>query len=112
MADPRVKNLKIKTGVVKRLTKEIGYYEKEVTKEEERFEKKKAGGGDEHELKKQKEVIEESRAMIPDSKRRLTAAKDEMKKLLENEADLAETDDYKEAQKILEEAENVLAAKA
>lgn len=44
MADPRLKALKIKTGVVKRLTKEKVMYEQEVEKQKERIQKLKEGG--------------------------------------------------------------------
>lgn len=70
MADPRLRQLSIKTGVVKRLTKERTVYEKEVLIERKRFEKFKAEGADEHVLKKQEEVIQECLMMLPDSMRR------------------------------------------
>lgn len=44
MADPRVKTLKIKTGVVKRLTKEKLMYIKETEQQREKVEKLKASG--------------------------------------------------------------------
>lgn len=70
MADPRLRQLTIKTGVVKRLTKEKSVYEKEVLTERKRFDKFKAEGADDHVLKKQEEVIQECLMMIPDTKRR------------------------------------------
>lgn len=44
MADPRIKTLKIKTGVVKRLTKEKLMYIKETDQQKERVEKLKESG--------------------------------------------------------------------
>lgn len=44
MSDPRLRTLKIKTGVVKRLTKEKITYEKEATQQQERVEKYKKEG--------------------------------------------------------------------
>lgn len=44
MADPRIKTLKIKTGVVKRLTKEKLMYIKETEQQREKVEKLKASG--------------------------------------------------------------------
>ena len=70
MADPRLRQLSIKTGVVKRLTKERTVYEKEVLTERKRLEKFKGEGADEHVLKKQEEVIQECLMMLPDSLRR------------------------------------------
>ncbi|XP_060592921.1 tubulin-specific chaperone A-like [Ruditapes philippinarum] len=107
-ADPRVKKIKIQTGVVKRITKEKGYYEQEVIREEQRYEKKKSDGGDDHDLRKQTEVINETKAMIPDTKSRLLKSCGELKNMLESEKDLDGTDDYKAAQNAVEEAEAVL----
>ena len=39
MADPRVRQIKIKTGVVRRLVKERVMYEKEAKQQEEKIEK-------------------------------------------------------------------------
>ena len=70
MADPRVRQIFIKTGVVKRYTKEKISYEKETEKEKQRLEKFRHENRDEHDLKKQQEVINESMMMIPDCQRR------------------------------------------
>lgn len=70
MADPRIRQLVIKTGVVKRLAKEKTVYEKEECTEKARLEKFRKEGADVHVLRKQEEVIQECQMMIPDSKRR------------------------------------------
>lgn len=70
MADPRLRQLTIKTGVVKRLTKEKTVCEKEVVTEQHRLERFKSEGADEHVLKKQEEVIAECLMMLPDTLRR------------------------------------------
>lgn len=44
MADPRIKTLKIKTGVVKRITKEKLMYIKELEEQREKVEKLKLSG--------------------------------------------------------------------
>jgi len=44
MADPRIKTLKIKTGVVKRLTKEKLMYIQETEQQQEKVEKLKKAG--------------------------------------------------------------------
>ncbi|XP_052792806.1 tubulin-specific chaperone A-like [Mya arenaria] len=105
-----LKQIKIKTGVVKRLTKEKGYYEQEAQKEEERYNKMKGDGKDEYELRKQNEVIGESKAMIPDTKNRLIKARDDLRNVLESSESLAEDAAYKEASKAIEEAGKVLEA--
>ena len=70
MSDPRLRQITIKTGVVKRLAKEKVVYEKEVIKERERLEKFKTQGSDDHVLRKQEEVVQESLMMVPDCQRR------------------------------------------
>lgn len=44
MSDPRIRTLKIKTGVVKRLAKEKVTYEKEAAQQRERIQKLKEQG--------------------------------------------------------------------
>jgi tubulin-specific chaperone A len=44
MADPRIKAIRIKTGVVKRLAKEIVMYEKEADEQRQRIQKFKDQG--------------------------------------------------------------------
>ncbi|XP_022360514.1 tubulin-specific chaperone A isoform X2 [Enhydra lutris kenyoni] len=73
MADPRVRQIKIKTGVVKRLVKEKMMYEKEAKQQEEKIEKMKAEDGENYAIKKQ-----------------------------EGEKDLEETEEYKEARLVLD----------
>ncbi|XP_063312783.1 tubulin-specific chaperone A [Pelobates fuscus] len=102
MADPRIRQIKIKTGVVKRLTKEKAMYEKEAIQQEEKVEKMKSEGGDEYVIRKQIEVLQESRMMIPDCQRRLEAAHTDLVQLLDNEKDLEETEEFKDARSVLE----------
>ncbi|XP_048475331.1 tubulin-specific chaperone A [Rhincodon typus] len=98
MADPRTRQIKIKTGVVKRLAKEKLMYEKEAKQQEEKVEKMKVDGNDQYMVKKQMEVLQESRMMIPDCQRRLAAAHNDLVQLLESEKELEDTEEYKEAQ--------------
>nr|XP_028603975.1 tubulin-specific chaperone A [Podarcis muralis] len=102
MADPRVRQIKIKTGVVKRLAKEKVMYEKEAKQQEEKIEKMKAEDSENYAIKKQIEVLQESRMMIPDCQRRLEAAHADLAQLLENEKELEEAEEYKEARSVLE----------
>ncbi|XP_054041129.1 tubulin-specific chaperone A isoform X2 [Rissa tridactyla] len=147
MADPRLRQIKIKTGVVRRLAKEKVMYEKEARQQEEKIEKMKAEACDDYGIKKQPlhehqhdcrswnldnstciisagvntfwipdfmlrikgtcavfgiEILQESRMMIPDCQRRLEAAHADLTQLLENEKELEEAEEYKEARSILE----------
>lgn len=70
MSDPRLRQLIIKTGVVKRLAKEKTVCEKEIITEQKRLEKLKGDGADDHVLRKQEEVIQECEMMLPDAVRR------------------------------------------
>ncbi|XP_076181908.1 tubulin-specific chaperone A-like [Ptiloglossa arizonensis] len=105
MSDPRIRTLKIKTGVVKRLAKEKVTYEKEAAQQRERIQKLKDQDKDGYDIKKQEEVLQESLMMVPDCQRRLVKAFEELKKILETEQDLKEVEDYIEAEKVLQEAE-------
>ncbi|XP_003707241.1 tubulin-specific chaperone A [Megachile rotundata] len=105
MSDPRIRTLKIKTGVVKRLAKEKVTYEKEAAQQRERIQKLKEQDKDGYDIKKQEEVLQESLMMVPDCQRRLVKAFEELKKILDTEQDLKEVEDYIEAEKVLREAE-------
>ncbi|XP_018324253.1 tubulin-specific chaperone A-like [Agrilus planipennis] len=104
MSDPRLKTLKIKTGVVKRLAKEKVTYEKEADQQRARIEKYKADGKDEYDIKKQEEVLQETLMMVPDCQRKLVKAFDELKGILDTEIDLKESDEYNSAVSVLDEA--------
>jgi hypothetical protein len=54
--DPKIRNLKIKTGVVKRTGKEKLSYRVEADKQKEKIDKMKAEGKCEHDIKKMVEV--------------------------------------------------------
>ncbi|XP_041370558.1 tubulin-specific chaperone A-like [Gigantopelta aegis] len=108
-ADPRIRNIKIKTGVVKRLTKEKSMYEQEAKQFAEKVEKMKADKKDEYDIRKQTEVAEESKMMIPDTLRRLGSATNELENILKQEDDLAETEEYKAARECLVLANNAIA---
>ncbi|OAD54460.1 Tubulin-specific chaperone A [Eufriesea mexicana] len=108
MSDPRIRTLKIKTGVVKRLAKEKVTYEKEAAQQRERIQKLKEQDKDGYDIKKQEEVLQESLMMVPDCQRRLVKAFEELKKILDTEQDLKEVEDYIQAEKILQEAASQL----
>ncbi|KHJ82221.1 tubulin binding cofactor A [Oesophagostomum dentatum] len=87
MADPAIlKQIKIQTGVVKRLVKEHASYIKEVEKETQKIEKMKAEAkneDDEYAVKKAGQVLQETRGMIGDTARRCVTATAALKKLLD-----------------------------
>eukprot|EP00243_Klebsormidium_subtile_P012343 TRINITY_DN746_c0_g2_i1.p1 TRINITY_DN746_c0_g2~~TRINITY_DN746_c0_g2_i1.p1 ORF type:complete len:110 (-),score=30.38 TRINITY_DN746_c0_g2_i1:203-532(-) len=105
------KNIKIKTGTLKRVFKEVKSYEKELQMELARTEKMKAEGADSHDLKQQESVLGETQMMIPDAKKRLqTAFQDLQSAVEEGEADasLQESEEFKSAKEALAEVEPAL----
>ncbi|XP_075582649.1 tubulin-specific chaperone A isoform X1 [Pelecanus crispus] len=64
MADPRLRQIKIKTGVVRRLAKEKVMYEKEAKQQEEKIEKMKAEACDDYGIKKQERYNTEEASRV------------------------------------------------
>lgn len=104
MADPRLRQITIKTGVVKRLAKEKISYEKEAAQQRKRIDRLKGEGADEHVLRKEEECYQESLMMVPDCQRRLVKAFTELDEYLKNELELNETKEYLAAFAVLSEA--------
>ncbi|KAF6721720.1 Tubulin-specific chaperone A [Oryzias melastigma] len=102
MTDPRIRQIKIKTGIVKRLAKEKVSYISEEKEQEQKIERLKAEDGDVYVIKKQMEVLQECKMMIPDCHRRLAVAHADLLQLIEAEEDLAESEEYKEARTVLD----------
>ena len=71
MADPRIKQLKINTGVLKRVDKKKLSYRKKADQRKIRIEKMRVDGKDDHAIKKMGEVLQETLMMIHDCHRRL-----------------------------------------
>jgi len=112
--DPRVRTIKIKTGVLKRVGKEKVSYRKEADQQKAKIERMKEEGKDEHDVRKMGEVLQESLMMIPDCHRRIVAAMTELSQILETEADLRldeageVTEEFQAAEAQIKEAEEQL----
>eukprot|EP00897_Mesotaenium_endlicherianum_P010481 jgi/Mesen1/9461/ME000627S08844 len=78
------KALKVKASVCKRILKELHTYEKELEQEQARAETMKAAGREAHDLKQQDSVVEETRMMIPDCRKRLERAMEDLQAALED----------------------------
>ena len=88
MTDPRLKQMRIKTGVVRRLSKERLSYKKEAEQQLARIEKMKSEGRDEYDIMKMGLVLQESLGMIPHCHRRLVAAHDDLADIVETFSDI------------------------
>ncbi|XP_061553990.1 tubulin-specific chaperone A [Phycodurus eques] len=102
MADPRIRQIKIKTGVLKRLAKEEASYRTEAKQQEEKIEQLKAAAADSFLIKQHVASLQETLMMIPDSRRRMTIAHGDLLQLLEAEEELSESAEYQEAKSVLE----------
>ncbi|PNH02349.1 Tubulin-specific chaperone A [Tetrabaena socialis] len=102
------KSCKVKTNSVKRLHKELGYYEKERDKEQSRVDKMKADGAEASDLKQAENVLQESTMMIPQTRQRLEAALAELQSFVsENEEDIKDTEELTLAKETLAEVEKL-----
>ncbi|RHZ78781.1 hypothetical protein Glove_156g98 [Diversispora epigaea] len=101
-----LKELKIKTGVVKRLFKEEKSYHTEVLEQKKRIEKITIGGADEYDIAKQNEVLDESQTMIHEVKNRLREAHKALQDLInKQDPSWTGTEELKQAEDILKEVE-------
>lgn len=103
-----LKQLKIKTGSVRRIIREFASYEEELTIEQARLEKLRAAGADIHDLKKQEEVIAETSSMLPNTRKRLQDSVEDLTCYCEdNEEDeaLRMSEEWMLAQQFLQEAQ-------
>jgi tubulin-specific chaperone A len=78
------RELKIKTGALKRLHKEYLYYIAERDKQNERINKMIEENADPYDIRKQREVLDDTIQMIPDSQRRMEETLAKVKELLNN----------------------------
>jgi len=99
------RQVKVKTGVVKRLRKELAMYEQEKVQNEKRVDEMRANGADTYDIRQAERVADESAMMIPDCKVRFEAAFSDLKSLAEAEKENVEingTEEYKLALEALE----------
>ncbi|UZJ51274.1 hypothetical protein CBS101457_000594 [Exobasidium rhododendri] len=97
------RQLTIKTGVVKRLTKEEKSYVKESEDQEARVARYESEGKDEWEVKKQREVLQDCRQMIPDCRKRLQIAAEDLQSIVDNLVDeAADSDEARAAKEALQ----------
>lgn len=101
-----LKKIKIQTGVVKRIAKEKVMYQQEATKIEQQVKDMEESGKDEYDIKKRKEVLEESKMMVPDCEKRLQKAIEQLTDLVQQNEELKDDEVYQAARTILSEVQN------
>ena len=84
------RQLRIKTGIVKRLTKDVVSYQAEADIQQMRLEKMKEEERDEYDIKKMGQVVQESLMMIPHCLRKLKIATEDLKQFTNDQKDLIE----------------------
>ena len=99
------KSLKIKSGAVKRTTKEYLYYFKEKEQEETKLQGMRDQQADPHDIKQQENVVQESSVMIPATRKSLEG------QLADLKASLSELGSaYEAAGEQKEEVDSIIAA--
>eukprot|EP00754_Rhynchopus_humris_P039668 Rhum_TRINITY_DN22788_c0_g1::Rhum_TRINITY_DN22788_c0_g1_i1::g.176011::m.176011/K17292/TBCA; tubulin-specific chaperone A len=101
------KQFKVKFAALKRIQKDLAYARKEIGQEEARLEKiMNAEEKDDYRIRQQKQVLQESKVMVPDAIRRYKRAGEDLEMFLEREAleeDLAE--EVEQAKALIEKIE-------
>jgi len=104
MADPRLKTIRINTGVLKRVCKETQSYQKEVFDIQDKIQKMQAEGEDVYLIKKQDGLLQEAGSVVADCQRRLNQAFGKLTALVEGEQDLSESEEYQNAVAVIDES--------
>lgn len=76
------KKLKIKLDAIQRLVKEVEFYKKEMQMQQKKLETMIEERKEVHDINKQKEIVEESENMIPDTLHRLKFARNDLEEFL------------------------------
>merc|ERR1712188_198712 len=84
------RQVKIKTGIVKRLRKELAMYQEEKVQNDKRVEDMRASGADTYDVRQAERVADESAMMIPDCKQRFEAAYTDLQSLADAEKENTE----------------------
>ncbi|XP_053211908.1 tubulin-specific chaperone A-like [Panonychus citri] len=100
--DARLKQLRIKTGVLKRLHKELQCYERERTVESTKLEEMKSENAVANDIAHQEKVLEETEKMLPGCKERFEAAYVDLRGLVMESEELCDSELYKAAQNLLD----------
>eukprot|EP01096_Ripella_sp_DP13-Kostka_P010469 TRINITY_DN410_c0_g1_i1.p1 TRINITY_DN410_c0_g1~~TRINITY_DN410_c0_g1_i1.p1 ORF type:complete len:162 (+),score=76.53 TRINITY_DN410_c0_g1_i1:65-487(+) len=98
------RKLGIKSDSIKRLIKEVGYYQKELETQRAKMSTMISEGKDEYDIKKQREIVEESETMVPDTINRLLNSVRDLELFMEENADLESSPKWAAAISVLADA--------
>ena len=104
-----LRQLRIKTGVVSRNSKDISSYQVEADIQQQRLDRMKREGQDEYDILKMGQVVQESLMMVPHCVKKLVTARADLESLLETLSDVTVGD--LEAGEEAEEARMIRKAK-
>ncbi|KAG8469533.1 hypothetical protein KFE25_005988 [Diacronema lutheri] len=93
-----LKRLKVKTGVVQRIVKDLNVTKAEIEAQVAKVEKMKAEQADIYDIKKQEEVLAECTSSRPQDEERLAKALDDLTRTVDEVRDSPEFDDLKETE--------------
>jgi len=105
------RQLKIKSGIVRRITREFESYQKEIVKDKDRIEKLRDNGGDDHDIRKQEEVLQETIAMVPNTRKRLRDGLEELMNFMKDNdtvEELVASEEWVEANTIVSKAQETI----
>jgi tubulin-specific chaperone A len=106
------RQLKIKSGVVKRITREYDSYQREIQRDKDRIDKLRDTNAGEHSIRKQEEVLAETIAMVPNTRKRLQDALEDLCNFMKDNdtnEEVIGTEEWTEAQGIVEKGREVFA---
>ncbi|XP_074599194.1 tubulin binding cofactor A [Brevipalpus obovatus] len=99
--EPRLKELRIKTGALKRLYKEVLCYQKELDTENARLKKLVESNHGQEDIAHQEMVVEECLKIIPITQQKLNDYYSDLENLVKECGDLKEAEIYQTAKQVL-----------
>ncbi|XP_050732730.1 tubulin-specific chaperone A-like [Eriocheir sinensis] len=110
MSETLLKQLRIKTGVLKRCCKELISYQKEAEQIQEKIKKMQDEGQDVYYIKKQDLLLQETQNVIPDCQKRFNAAFQDLKTIVDEEKSVEESEEYQAAAASLQDTSSHVTA--
>lgn len=96
-----IKQLKVKTNTLKRVHKELSYYEKERDENQKKVDEMCQRNADPHDIKQAENVVAESAMMVPDTKQRVENAYNDLRSFLQtNHQDIVDTEELQAAEEV------------